>query len=184
MARRSQHPYPHLLLLHHGLGRPRRPARTEKTSHLLQALRPRLGITILCGVGFMVVKFVEYKAKFEEELLPGQPLQPPRDAPLRSKGKGRRQSPKPPPAETHRHRRRRPLPSTSAPATAPRHRTAAKAYRSNNPPFPAPPAVPPASTPTGPAKKTPASPTPKSPSPAHPWMNPTTSRASSPSTSS
>ncbi len=30
-----------------------------------------LGITIACGAGFMCIKFVEYKAKFEHYLLPG-----------------------------------------------------------------------------------------------------------------
>ena len=35
-----------------------------------------LGITILCGAGFMCIKYVEYKAKFQEYLLPGGAYNP------------------------------------------------------------------------------------------------------------
>jgi cytochrome c oxidase subunit III len=48
-----------------------------------KALVRLLGVTLLCGLVFLSIKFVEYKAKWEEGLLAGQgyrPVAPPEDA--------------------------------------------------------------------------------------------------------
>lgn len=77
-----------------------------------------LSVTLVCGGVFMCVKFVEYKAKWEEHLLPGawyMPTEPPHGAEIPGLAEGHAKSGEAAkPAENALA-----MPATSAPATAP-----------------------------------------------------------------